>query len=437
LKKFKYNILKILIKYFLIFFAFIPVCVFSQIVDKSLSNVDLDKEYFYLDPLVFNSRDSLNARLDLYIELPLENIQFKRNQVTDKYDAFIDYFITIKNSKGEVVYSNSFSETMSNTENEQKKVAERNVYAVKQIFLSPDNYKLNFLLKDKNSQKEYTKDYNIKVKDFSIGKINFSDIMLVSNFQEDAEGKKEISPIVNGNIGNLKDFYIFFEIYNSSDSILESAYTYKILDEKNKTLLEGTYLYYLDSGVNKKIEKINTNLFTIGNYSLEISDKKTNKIVSSRNLFYRWDFLPVNLKNLDLAISQLVYVATSDELEKIKDGKTKEEKERRFLKFWRDKDPSPSTPRNEFLIEYYNRIKIANERYTHYVDGWKTDMGMVYIIYGNPGNIERHPFESDSRPYEIWEYYDIKRRFIFVDDTGFGDYRLTTPIWDERTRFRY
>lgn len=429
--------MKILIKYFLIIFALIPVCLFSQIVDKSLNNVNLDKEYFYLDPLIFNSGDSLNARLDLYIELPLENIQFKRNQVTDKYDAFIDYFILIKNSKDEVIYSSSFSETMSNTENEQKKISERNVYAVKQYYLAPDNYKLNFLLKDKNSQKEYTKDYKIVVKDFSRGRIKFSDIMLVSNFQEDAEGKKEISPIVNGNVGNLKDFYLFFEVYNSSDSILESSYYYKILDEKNKSLIEGTYNYYLDFGVNKKIEKVNTNLFIIGNYRFEITDKRTNEIVTSRNLSYRWDYLPVNLKNLDLAISQLIYVATSEELDKIKDAKTKEEKERRFLRFWRDKDPTPNTPRNELLIEYYNRIKIANERYSHYVDGWKTDMGMVYIMYGNPSNIERHPFESDSKPYEIWEYYDIKRRFIFVDDTGFGDYRLTTPIWDDRTKIRY
>jgi GWxTD domain-containing protein len=397
----------------------------------------MDKEYFYLDPLVFSSRDSLNARLDLYIELPLENIQFKRNRTTDKYDAFIDYFIVIKNSKGEVVYNSTFSETMSNTENEQKKISEKSVYAIKQIFLPPGNYKLNFLLKDKNSQKEYSKDYNIEVKDFSKGKVNFSNIMLVSSYREDSEGKKEISPIVNGNIGNLKDFYLFFEVYNSTDSVIESSYNYKVIDEKNKTLIEGTYLYYPDSGVTKKIEKINTNLFIIGNYKFEITDKKTNEVVASRNIFYRWDYLPVSMKNLDLAISQLIYVATSDELDNIKDAKTKDEKERKFLKFWKDKDPSPSTPRNEFLIEYYNRIKIANERYSHYVDGWKTDMGMVYIIYGNPSNIERHPFESDTRPYEVWEYYDARRRFVFVDDTGFGDYRLTTPVWDERTKFRY
>jgi GWxTD domain-containing protein len=419
------------VKYFLVLLVLVPVSVFSQIKDRNLDNLDMNKEFFYLDPLVFCSKDSTNARLDLYIQLPLENIQFKRNNTADKYDAFIDYTIVIKNSGGHVAYNNTFSETMSNTENEQKKVTEKSVYAIKQIYLEPDKYKLNFSLKDKNSQKEYSKDYEFTVKDFSKKKIIFSDIMLVSNYREDASGQKEISPLVTKNVGNLKDFYLFFEVYNCCDDLHESSYGYRVIDEKNKVLLDGNYSYYLDSGVSKKVEKLNTNLFIIGNYKFEITDKSTNEVVASKDFSYRWDFLPVSLKNLDLAVSQLVYLATSKEINYIKDAKTQEEKERRFLKFWKDIDPSPATPKNELLIEYYNRIKIANERYSHYVDGWKTDMGMVYIIYGNPSNIERHPFESDSKPYEIWEYYELKKRFIFVDNSGFGDYRLTTPIWNE------
>ncbi|MBI5403078.1 MAG: GWxTD domain-containing protein [Ignavibacteriae bacterium] len=419
------------ITYFTVLVVLVPLLSFSQVKDRSLDNIDLNKEFFYLDPLVFSSKDSTNARLDLYIQLPLENIQFKRNNAADRYDAYIDYIIVIKNSAGHIVYNNTFSETMSNTENEQKKISEKSVYAIKQFFLMPDKYKLNFSLRDKNSQKEYSKDYEFSVKDYTKKKVTFSDVMIVSNYREDASGQKEISPLVNGNVGNLKDFYLFFEIYNSRENLYEGAYTYKILDEKDKTVIEGNYSYFLDSGVNKKVEKLSTNLFIIGNYKYQITEKKTNEIVASKDFSYRWDFLPVSLKNLDLAISQLVYLATSTELDNIKDAPTREEKERRFLKFWKDKDPSPGTPKNELLMEYYNRIKIANERYSHYVDGWKTDMGMVYIIYGNPSNIDRHPFESDAKPYEVWDYYDLKKRFVFVDYTGFGDYRLTTPIWDE------
>ena len=89
------------------------------------------------------------------------------------------------------------------------------------------------------------------------------------------------------------------------------------------------------------------------------------------------------------------------------------------------------------MMEYYARIRIANERYSHYTEGWKTDMGMVFIIYGEPSSIERVPFGDYTKPYEVWDYYNINKRFVFVDNTGFGDYRLTTPIWDDRNQLRY
>ena len=89
------------------------------------------------------------------------------------------------------------------------------------------------------------------------------------------------------------------------------------------------------------------------------------------------------------------------------------------------------------MIEYYRRIQTADERYSHFIDGWKTDMGMVYIIFGEPDQIERYPFQENTKPYEVWFYYGANKEYVFVDESGFGDYRLTTPIWDvDRHRIR-
>ena len=100
------------------------------------------------------------------------------------------------------------------------------------------------------------------------------------------------------------------------------------------------------------------------------------------------------------------------------------------------KDPSPKTDVNEVLIEYYRRIAYANDHFESYYDGWRTDMGMIYVTLGPPNYVERHPFEYDSKPYEIWSYYDINREFIFVDQTGFGDYRLYQPVYGDWYRYR-
>ena len=116
---------------------------------------------------------------------------------------------------------------------------------------------------------------------------------------------------------------------------------------------------------------------------------------------------------------------------------TPEEKQEKLLEFWKKRDPNPNTARNERMEDYYQRVEYANNKFTHYIEGWRTDMGMVYIMFGPPSDVSRHPFEVDSKPYEVWRYYDLNYDFVFVDQSGFGDYRLTTPIWEVWQRVKH
>ncbi|NOZ56668.1 MAG: GWxTD domain-containing protein [Calditrichaeota bacterium] len=144
-----------------------------------------------------------------------------------------------------------------------------------------------------------------------------------------------------------------------------------------------------------------------------------------------WSGLPATISDLELAIDQLRYIATSEEFKALKKAPP-EKKLKLFKEFWAKRDPTPGTPENEAMEEHYRRVQYANENFKGFQEGWKTDMGMVYIILGPPDDIERHPFEIDSKPYEIWYYYHINRQFIFVDENGFGEYRLYNPyeLWD-------
>jgi len=396
-----------------------------------------EKNYFFVDPLVFYSKDSAKARLDVYIELPLENLQFKKVSSTN-YEANIDYSIRIITLAGKPLINETYTETITNSINEQRKLNELSVFALKQFYLLPDKYKLFFTLKDKSSLNEYTKEYGFEVINFSAGNIEFSDIMILSSYSIDSSGKKEIVPLINNNIGNLKEFYIFFEIYNFESTPQSEDFVYRITNTTTgKQVTDGNLYFLIQPGISNYVEKISTKDLYIGDFRLDIVGKFNQKIYVTKFFTYRWDWFPISIKDIDEAINQTIYIASSQEYDYMKAAKTPEEKQIRFLKFWRDKDPNPNTPKNEIMIEYYRRVKIANERFSHYVEGWKTDMGMVYIRYGEPSNIERHPFDEDSKPYEIWDYYDINRRFVFVDYTGFGDYRLISPIWDDRPKFRF
>ena len=81
-------------------------------------------------------------------------------------------------------------------------------------------------------------------------------------------------------------------------------------------------------------------------------------------------------------------------------------------------------------------MNYTNEHFSEYFEGWRSDRGMVFILLGLPDNVERHPFEVDSKPYEIWQYYNLNISLVFVDRTGFGDYHLTTPLTGDLYRFR-
>jgi GWxTD domain-containing protein len=77
--------------------------------------------------------------------------------------------------------------------------------------------------------------------------------------------------------------------------------------------------------------------------------------------------------------------------------------------------------------EYLKRVGYANANLAVFGRaGYLTDRGRVYIMYGPPDDIERHPSEAESRPYEIWSFNNIQGgvEFVFVQRSPGGDYVL-------------
>lgn len=124
------------------------------------------------------------------------------------------------------------------------------------------------------------------------------------------------------------------------------------------------------------------------------------------------------------SIEVLYCIATSDEKNVMGKLKTAEEMLGFWESFWKQKDPSPDTPRNESLDEFSQRVRYANQQFSVGGPGWKTDMGCIYIRYGRPDEITRNPFNFDRPPEEIWYYYQKGKTYFFVDRQGFGRYEL-------------
>jgi GWxTD domain-containing protein len=107
--------------------------------------------------------------------------------------------------------------------------------------------------------------------------------------------------------------------------------------------------------------------------------------------------------------------------------------------FWKQRDPTPGTPENEYRDELIKRFKYVNEFFgrTTSREGWRTDMGRIYMILGPPASIERFEATIGLVPCQSWSYYgdaqrDLPPQFVllFYQRGGIGEYKLYDPVSD-------
>lgn len=104
------------------------------------------------------------------------------------------------------------------------------------------------------------------------------------------------------------------------------------------------------------------------------------------------------------------YLSTNEEWERLKAASfDKKQLDRFWLKIAQTEDRA-----KRIIKTYYDRVAWANELFTNYKEGWKTDQGMIYVLYGNPDNVQILPDR------EVWIYSktadlpEIKFTFVRV-----------------------
>ncbi|MGB7295851.1 MAG: TonB family protein [Candidatus Aminicenantales bacterium] len=81
---------------------------------------------------------------------------------------------------------------------------------------------------------------------------------------------------------------------------------------------------------------------------------------------------------------EVPYIITPREKQVFLRLKTDEDKEYFIESFWRERDPDPATPENEYKAEHYRRLDYANRTFgSGAMPGWKSDRGRFHIILGD------------------------------------------------------
>ncbi len=422
----------------------LAIGMFTHDLFAQTENQSQPKEYgsdVFAEAFACESDSSGKGRVDIYIQVPYSEVNFIKEgeQYAGRFEISASVFTQEKQQlwqKSQLVelQIKDFSQTVS-----------RRLSSLKQFStdILPGKYDLLIQVTDQESKKVATLRRSLEVKDFSVDSLALSDLMLV--YRMNADGMhKSIVPNLTGTLEKESaGFFLYFEIYNHTQ--LDSIRLFcKFINSKLEVVEQHTQSTMLSGNRTQEIWRIDTPALSVDQYSLvveavgysKINKKKQFQASVSRACLVRMKDLPLTITDINKATDQLVYIAKESEIDFIREGATPEEKLKRFLDFWAKRNPDRKTPRNELMEEYYSRVDYSNKNFSTYVEGWKTDRGMVLIRFGSPQNVERHPFDSDNKPYEIWYYYNQNREFIFVDETGFGDYRLRYPTTDLWGRIR-
>jgi len=398
---------------------------FAQV--EMLQTVNPNVPDFQLETITTASSENDLTNLDVYLKIAYDELQFiKYNNI---FRATYELSITIFDASGDRQEGRVIRDTIKVDDFFRTNSREDFAILKTNFLIKHNNYRMNIGVMDLDTRKTGFRRMTLAVPKYGTD-LAVSDILLLDYLVILGSGDVKLTPsISNALISESSEFQAYYEIYGVKEKI---SIKNIVSDVDGKEIYSKKFDAEPVEGVVKIYDSIKQDKLKFNKYKFVVEvGKGKNKVSKSKMFRVRWLGMSETITNLDKAVEYLRYIAPAVEMEKMLSSNY-ELKRQLFTNFWKKRDPSPESERNELMVEYYKRIEFTNDNFASFQDGWKADMGMVYILFGSPNDIERHPFEISQKPYEVWYYYDINRNFVFQDNSGFGDFKLVTPLFDTR-----
>lgn len=122
------------------------------------------------------------------------------------------------------------------------------------------------------------------------------------------------------------------------------------------------------------------------------------------------------VKTFDKVIEPLIYISTRSETDAIRNAQNPS---KAFEDYWLRLTKIPSLATST-VRKFYERVEAANYLFTNFEEGWKSDMGLIYIIYGPPNDVYKSEEIIDwvynrdlTMPVVRFSFYKVKN--VFTD----------------------
>jgi len=369
-----------------------------------------------------SSKDSI--KVTAFIEVPFNSIQFvkRKNDFVASYDASI----ILQDDEGKQLFRRMWSDSIVTKDyiHTQSRLRSRKHHT--NFNIGKEKYLLLSELYDKDTRKKGSKKKKLDFKKQK--KIpSLMEPIMITDLKGEWGFETDEFPILGKKIANIDKGLTV----NISGFVDDSPYSIEVIinsnsDEKELSVINNN----TDIGFFNHRVKIGKEYLQSLSIKIEIvlTQSKQVKKVEKNIMIYK-PGISGFVKNIENSFRQMKYILTNNERNDAK-GKKGKDLENIFLEYWKKRDPTPDTSLNELMEEYYIRVNYVNEYFNmSWKEGWETDFGMIYILFGPPDQIQRsNTNSSNTSVYQVWYYNRINKEFVFKDQNGFGDFRLDRPF---------
>lgn len=332
-----------------------------------------------------------------------------------------------------------------------------------QFQVEPGEYEVSVTVTDDNSGKQMVRKNRTEIEGIGQGIVAISEVQIFG--KENSVDGAEFVPVTTYDVpANLDSLKFMVQINNSSDSPINIRSNLKKFKADTSIAWPMSIQNYPRSSIRyqgieyDEFEIIQSGSRTIdqngyifieyaygdlelGNYRLEIfiEGKGDLRTEGGREFGIKPAFYPA-VKTARQMAEPLAYIMTESEYEKLMSIENEDSLKVAMDRFWLSNIKN-SNLAEDVISLYYTRVEEANKQFSNYKEGWKTDLGMVYILFGPPWTVND---VLNSRVILSYTYNldDPERNYLFrVSDIRgkyfpFDNYILQREIYYYTLEYR-
>lgn len=352
-----------------------------------------------------------NPGIDVTADIVYGSLIYKQNG-DSLFSEFIIEIQVIPNEETSEV-TKTHQENVTISRKDPNIVHSQEIYTYsKRIPVNPGNYKINVTVLDQNSDKQITRESQTFIPDPTNSVSNLTNIQLLGKNIDNQEGW---FPITTYDVQGKVDSLMFRLQVTNNSSEEPMAVNARLMQFRSDTTIARPMHYnmyspssvqykgidYDDEEVIQSNRRVLTQAGSVlieykfgqqqrGNYRFDVT---TDEEEGEEQLFKARDFgvRSANYPSIKTArelAAPLYYLMSEKEYDRMLAIQDKDSLKQEVDRFWL-KNLNDKNRAKEVIQKFYQRVEEANKQFSNFKEGWKTDLGMVYILFGPPWYIDQ------------------------------------------------